>query len=53
MSTTSRRIAAQYKRNKPIRTRSSIARIYIAVPPPEGWPGGLPEQNGIRPGARK
>jgi hypothetical protein len=21
-------------------TRSSIGRLYVAIPPPEGWPGG-------------
>jgi hypothetical protein len=24
-------------------------RFYVAVPPPEGWPGGNPEKNGWRP----
>lgn len=30
------------------RTTSKPARIYIAVPPGEGWPGGSPERNGLR-----
>ncbi len=29
-------------------TASTLARVYIAYPPPEGWPGGMPEKNGYR-----
>lgn len=47
--TSSRRIAAMFRKNRPSRTTSTIARIYIAIPPPEGWPGGAPEKNGWRP----
>ena len=37
--TTSRRVcAAGSKGGKPSRTKSSRAKIYIAVPPKEGWP---------------
>lgn len=38
MSTTSRRVCAQRRKNKPSRTTSSKARLYIAIPPAEGWP---------------
>ena len=38
--TTSRRIAAAIKNIRPSRTFSKKSRIYIAVPPAEGWPGG-------------
>lgn len=27
---------------------SKMPRIYVAIPPPDGWPGGLPEKNGLR-----
>jgi len=30
-------------------TASKVARIYIAVPPTEGWPGGDPLKNGYNP----
>lgn len=30
------------------RTSSKPARLYVAVPPAEGWPGGSPEKNGYR-----
>ncbi len=29
-------------------TASKKARIYLAFPPPTGWPGGDPIQNGYR-----
>jgi hypothetical protein len=29
-----------------------LARVYIAKPPATGWPGGMPEQNGYRPGGK-
>ncbi len=33
---------------------TALARSYIAVPPPEGWPGGEPARNGWKPvSARK
>ena len=38
MSTSSRRISKAIKKGKPSRTTSSRAKIYIAVPPKEGWP---------------
>lgn len=53
MSTTSRRVCAQFRTSRPSRTRSSKARMYVAVPPPEGWPGGDPVKNGYRPGGKK
>lgn len=31
------------------RTRSTVGKVYIAVPPADGWKGGLPEQNGWKP----
>lgn len=31
------------------RTRSNVAKIYIVVPPIEGWPGGDPIKNGYKP----
>lgn len=31
-------------------TRSSKVRTYLAIPPEEGWRGGIPEQNGYRKG---
>jgi hypothetical protein len=40
------------KKARGSRTKSSVARSYVAVPPPEGWRGGLPEQNGLRGRAR-
>lgn len=40
------------KKARGSRTKSSLARSYVAVPPPEGWRGGLPEQNGLRGWAR-
>lgn len=36
--TTSRRVCAQRKSGRPSRTRSDRAKIYIAIPPKEGWP---------------
>jgi hypothetical protein len=33
--------------------KTKLGRTYIAYPPPGGWPGGLPEQNGYRAGSRK
>lgn len=29
-----------------------LGRTYIAIPPAEGWPGGLPEKNGYKPGGK-
>jgi hypothetical protein len=29
--------------------KTKLGRVYIAIPPPEGWPGGLPEKNGWKP----
>ncbi len=38
---------------KPSRTGSQgWARLREKVPPPGGWPGGEPEKNGYRPGAK-
>lgn len=34
-------------------TASGLARTYFAHPPEGGWPGGLPESNGWRPGKGK
>lgn len=53
MSTSSRRISQAIRKNRPSRTSSSRARRYVAIPPPEGWPGGDPLKNGWRPGGRK
>lgn len=45
-----------YKRNiiekqgKGRSERTKLSSSYVAVPPPEGWPGGHPEDNGYRPG---
>jgi len=36
------------KGNRGSRTASKRARIYFAVPPATGWPGGTPEANGLR-----
>lgn len=41
------------KQGKASRTTSKPARLYIAVPPVTGWPGGLPENNGWKPGGGK
>lgn len=38
MATSSRRVSAARKKNKPSRTASYRAKIYIAIPPKEGWP---------------
>ena len=38
MSTTSRRVCAARRAHKPSRTKSGRAKIYIAIPPKEGWP---------------
>ena len=38
MSTSSRRISLSTKKGKPNRTKSYKAKIYIAIPPKEGWP---------------
>lgn len=35
------------------RTRSGMARTYLAIPPEDGWKGGAPEANGYKRGARK
>lgn len=34
------------------RTTSKQARIYFAVPPAEGWPGGDPAKNGWKPNGK-
>lgn len=31
------------------RTKSTPARLYVAVPPEGGWPGGDPIKNGFKP----
>jgi len=36
--TSSRRISAARRKSNPSRTKSNRAKIYIAVPPKEGWP---------------
>lgn len=41
------------KKGKHSRTASKPARFYVAVPPTEGWPGGLPEKNGWKPSGGK
>lgn len=28
--------------------KCKMPKIYTAYPPPEGWPGGLPERNGCK-----
>jgi hypothetical protein len=33
----------------PSHTGSGLAGSYYAYPPAEGWPGGMPEQNGWKP----
>lgn len=33
----------------PRSTSSYKSTIYLAIPPVEGWKGGLPEQNGWKP----
>jgi hypothetical protein len=38
MSTTSRRVCAQFRKNKPSRTKSNRAKLYAPMPPKEGWP---------------
>lgn len=43
---------AQRFSKRPSRTGSALGRTYVAVPPPEGWPGGAPERNGLRGRAR-
>lgn len=40
------------KQGKASRTKSSPARLYVAVPPKTGWTGGRPEDNGYRGGRR-
>ena len=41
------------KKNKRSFTASNRAKIYIAIPPPEGWPGGVDYyKNGMRNGKR-
>lgn len=34
-------------------TMSKPGRIYVAIPPEEGWPGGDPLKNGYRPSGGK
>ena len=41
------------KKGKASRTSSGVARMYIAVPPADGWPGGDPIRNGYRAGGRR
>lgn len=36
------------KKNRGSRTGSKSGRVYVAVPPETGWPGGQPENNGLR-----
>lgn len=36
------------KKGKASRTAAKRARVYCAVPPASGWPGGLPGENGYR-----
>ena len=38
MATSSRRISKQVKKGKPSRTTSNRSKMYIAIPPKEGWP---------------
>lgn len=38
---------------RPSRTTSSRGKLRIVTPPPEGWKGGLPEQNGWKPRSGK
>lgn len=33
--------------------RTKLSRTYVALPPVSGWPGGLPENNGYKPGRGK
>jgi hypothetical protein len=40
------------RKGKASRTYSKPARTYLAVPPTEGWPGGVPEKNGYKAGGR-
>lgn len=42
------RARLQQKGARASRTTSKPARLYVAVPPAEGWTGGLPEKNGYR-----
>lgn len=41
------------RKGKRSATTSKPARIYIAIPPIEGWPGGDPLKNGYRPSGGK
>lgn len=41
------------KKGKASRTSSGVARVYVAFPPPEGWKGGDPRQNGMGAGKSK
>jgi hypothetical protein len=34
------------KQGKASRTRSSPAKLFLVLPPPGGWEGGLPTNNG-------
>lgn len=36
------------KKGKASRTSATRAKIYIAIPPAEGWPGGDPIRNGLK-----
>ncbi len=41
------------KKGKRSFTTSKVARIYIAIPPETGWPGGDPTKNGFKVGGGK
>lgn len=41
------------KKDKGRSERTKLGRSYVAIPPPEGWPGGHPEKNGWKPGGKK
>lgn len=36
--TSSRRISEACKKGRPSRTKSNRAKLYIAIPPKDGWP---------------
>lgn len=36
--TSSRRLSQAVRKSRPSRTSSSRAKVYIAIPPAEGWP---------------
>lgn len=41
------------KESRGNRTRSTKSKIYYAIPPATGWPGGAPEQNGYKRNGKK